>query len=231
MISISDELKVRLISGIVLFSAAVFIISIGGAFYVATVILISLFCAAELFTIIGKAQLSEQEARKWLLKGVFLIGASTFSLYAIREIFSSGTITAFWFFIMVSMVDTFAYFIGKFIGKHKLAPKISPNKTIEGFIGGVTLATIASMGFYYFFNSKLNMIAFIIMSLVIGILAQVSDLMESYFKRKFNVKDSSNLIPGHGGFLDRMDGYLLTAPAIVIFYFIFKAVFGVAIFY
>jgi phosphatidate cytidylyltransferase len=65
---------------------------------------------------------------------------------------------------------------------------------------------------------------------LLGVLAQMSDLIESAFKRKFGVKDSSSIIPGHGGVLDRLDGYLLTSPALVIFYFIFKTFFGVGIF-
>ena len=148
MAFIPEELKVRLVSGIALFSSAVFIISIGGGFYISTLLLIALFCAAEFFMIINKKRIDEVEEKKWIFKGVALIGVPIISLYIIREVFSNGTITAFWFFILVSMVDTFAYFTGKLIGRTKLAPSISPSKTVEGLVGGVILATLFSLIFF-----------------------------------------------------------------------------------
>jgi len=227
---IPQELKLRFVSGIAMFSSVVFIISLGGSFYFTALILIALFCAAEFFMIINKKRIDEAEEKKWIFKGVALIGVPIISLYIIREVFSNGIITAFWFFLLVSMVDTFAYFIGKFIGRTKLAPSISPSKTVEGLIGGVLLATLFSLIFFYIFKSKLHIAGFLLISLTISLLAQVSDLLESKFKRMFDVKDSSNLIPGHGGFLDRLDGYLLTAPTLVIFYFLFKTLFSISIF-
>lgn len=226
-----DDLKVRLISGIVMFSSAVFVISLGGFFYTSAIILLSLFCAAEFFTIVStSASLSDEEFKKWIYKGVLFIGIPAISLYIIRSFFVNGIMVSLWFFIIVSMVDICAYFTGKFFGKRKLVPNISPSKTIEGLIGGVALATIVSIGFFFLFNSKLNFLVFVIFSLALCIVSQLSDILESAFKRKFQVKDSSNLIPGHGGFLDRLDGYFLTGPLLVIFYFINKSIFGVVIF-
>jgi phosphatidate cytidylyltransferase len=230
LLNISEELKLRLISGIILFSSAVFIVSIGGFFYISTLIFASLFCVAEIFLILGKPDFGELDTKKLIYKGVLFVAIPTISLYIIREIFTNGTLVTFWLFIFVAFVDTFAYFTGKLIGKHPLAPSISPSKTIEGLIGGVLIATCFSLSFYYIFNSKLNIFIFIFMSVLLGVLAQMSDLIESAFKRKFGVKDSSSIIPGHGGVLDRLDGYLLTSPALVIFYFIFKTFFGVGIF-
>jgi phosphatidate cytidylyltransferase len=228
---ISDELKLRVISGVVMFSCAVFIVSIGGSFYILALMLIALFCAAEFFLIIGKDEnLQEDQIKKWIYIGVFSIGIPAISLYIIRNIFANGIIITFWFFIMVAMFDTFAYFSGKILGRTKLMPSVSPSKTWEGFIGGVVLSSSFSLIFYYAFHSKLNIWIYAVLSVIIAVLGQASDLTESYFKRKFNVKDSSKLIPGHGGFLDRFDGYLLTAPALVIFYFTCKAIFGIEIF-
>jgi phosphatidate cytidylyltransferase len=106
--------------------------------------------------------------------------------------------------------DTFAYFIGLSFGKHKLNPKISPKKSIEGAIGGFA----ATLIFAYLFGPKLNLA--LSQSLFIGaaisLLAQSGDLLESLYKRTAQAKDSSNLLPGHGGFLDRMDSFILTGP-------------------
>jgi phosphatidate cytidylyltransferase len=230
MFSIPEELKLRIISGTVLFSFAVFIITLGGFFYVGALILLAIFCAAEFFSIVGNADMTEEEHRKWTYYGVIFIGIPAISFYVIRDTFDKGLLTTFWFFILISMVDTFAYFTGKLLGKHKLAPKISPSKTIEGLLGGVLIATLISLAFFYFFNSKLNIIFFTLLSMLLGVISQISDITESYFKRKFGVKDSSNLIPGHGGFLDRLDGYFLSAPALLIFYFLSKMLFGLPIF-
>ena len=225
-----EELKIRLISGIVLFSSSIFIISLGGFFYISAIMVLALFCAAEFFTIINNTELTAENRNKWMYRGVLIIAIPAVSLYSIREIFANGIVTAFWFFILVVIVDTCAYFVGKMIGRTKLVPSISPSKTIEGFIGGVLLSVLFSMIFFFLFNSKLHFTVFAFMSLCIAILAQISDILESKFKRMFGVKDSSNLIPGHGGFLDRLDGYLLTSPALLLFYFAFKVIFGVSIF-
>jgi phosphatidate cytidylyltransferase len=226
----SSELVSRVKYGVLMFCLAVFLVSIGGAFFITGIVFIACFCAAELFLIIGKNGYNEYTINKAIYKGVCFVAIPALSLYIIREIFVGGIVTSFWFFILIAMVDTFAYFTGKLIGKRKLAPSISPSKTVEGLAGGVIFATIFSIIFFYLFNSKLPLSVYLVFSFIIAILAQVSDLIESYFKRKFDVKNSSNLIPGHGGFLDRLDGYALTAPTLVCFYFLSKTILGVSIF-
>ncbi len=227
---IGEELKLRIISGVILFSSAVFIVSLGGFFYTMTLVFLALFCCAELFLILGTEEIEESKKRSIINKGVFAIALPIISLYIMREHIPNGTIVTFWFFILVAFVDSFAYFTGKLVGKHRLAPNISPSKTVEGLVGGVFFATCFSVCCYYIFNSKLSLFAFIIMSVIVGVLAQISDLIESAMKRKFNIKNSSNLIPGHGGVLDRVDGYFLSAPATVFLYFVFKTLFGVGFF-
>ena len=132
--------------------------------------------------------------------------------------------------ILIATVDTGAYFCGKLFGKHKLASSISPSKTIEGLIGGVLIATFLSIAFYYIFKSQLHIVGFVAISFILALLSQMSDLSQSYFKRSFGVKDSSHLIPGHGGFLDRLDGYMITSPFVVLLYFGIKSIFGLSIF-
>ena len=111
--------------------------------------------------------------------------------------------------------DTTAYFIGRRIGGAKLAPTISPNKTRAGAISGTIGAVVVSL--LISSTSWLSPVAAVAGGICLAVLAQVGDLVESALKRRVGVKDSSSLIPGHGGFLDRFDGYLLTLPAVYLY--------------
>ncbi|MBE6073381.1 MAG: phosphatidate cytidylyltransferase [Selenomonas ruminantium] len=112
--------------------------------------------------------------------------------------------------------DTFAYFTGSAIGRHKLCPSISPNKTIEGFLGSLAGTTAAVAGLGIFFGLPVQEMA--ILGLLIAVLATLGDLVESVAKRYAGIKDSGNLIPGHGGIWDRFDSVLFTAP--LVYYFV-----------
>ncbi len=118
-------------------------------------------------------------------------------------------------FIAILLTDTGCYYAGTYFGKHKLAPVISPNKTVEGSIGGIICAVIGSMviGWYLGLEWYLSFIA----GLLCTIFAQIGDLSESLIKRDAGVKDSGDILPGHGGFLDRCDSFILTIP--VMYYF------------
>ncbi len=116
--------------------------------------------------------------------------------------------------ILVSVMDILAYFGGKLLGKRKIAPKISKGKTIEGTTIGMISTIIISYWIRDIPNFNIN--DALICGFIISILAFLGDLVESVFKRNIGVKDSGSLIPGHGGLLDRFDGYLLVIP---FFYF------------
>ncbi|WP_313375578.1 phosphatidate cytidylyltransferase [Chishuiella sp.] len=123
----------------------------------------------------------------------------------------------FFIFLLLWCSDSFAYLTGNLIGKHKLAPKISGGKTWEGFFGGIVFTIIAGFIIEKFFKNNLQG-NWIIISLIIAILGPLGDLTESKLKRFFQVKDSSNLIPGHGGFLDRLDSFIFVVPFVYLYY-------------
>jgi len=127
--------------------------------------------------------------------------------------FNDNHFLYFNFFIFTIVIfDTFSYFIGKFFGKNQLI-KVSPNKTIEGLIGGFSISLILSILFAHYFNILINIKLIFIIILNI-IFAFSGDIIESYFKRKNKIKNSSELIPGHGGIFDRFDSFLFS----IIFY-------------
>ncbi|MBF4519108.1 phosphatidate cytidylyltransferase [Flavobacterium sp. ANB] len=127
-------------------------------------------------------------------------------------------------FILIWTNDTFAYLVGKSIGKHKLFERISPKKTIEGFLGGVVFAALAGFlisKFYIRPNSEFSqksVLIWMIIALIVSIFGTIGDLIESKFKRVAGVKDSGSIMPGHGGVLDRLDSVIFVAPVIYLFY-------------
>jgi phosphatidate cytidylyltransferase len=138
------------------------------------------------------------------------------------ERFNDGLVFLVMILISVILTDTGCYYVGRNFGKHKLAPVISPNKTIEGSIGGIICAIIGSMviGWYIGLEWYLSFA----IGLICTVFAQIGDLCESLIKRDAGVKDSGDILPGHGGFLDRCDSYILTIPVMYYFckYFIFS---------
>jgi len=145
----------------------------------------------------------------------FALGLPKFS--AVDQTFS---LEVFFLFVLIWSSDTFAYFIGKFFGKHKMAPNISPKKTWEGFAGGVVLTLVA--GFFveqYFPELRGNWIA---VGFLVSIFAPLGDLVESQLKRTFGAKDSGNIIPGHGGILDRLDSFIICVPVVYLYFILEK---------
>ncbi|MCR4030127.1 MULTISPECIES: phosphatidate cytidylyltransferase [Flavobacterium] len=127
-------------------------------------------------------------------------------------------------FVLIWTNDTFAYLVGKSMGKHKLFERVSPKKTIEGFIGGVVFAAFAGFlisKLYIKPNPEFSSMSIIIwtsIALIVSIFGTIGDLIESKFKRIAGVKDSGSIMPGHGGILDRLDSVIFVAPIIFLFY-------------
>ena len=131
---------------------------------------------------------------------------------------------------MIAASDSAAYFVGRSVGGAKLAPLVSPNKTVSGSVGGIVAATavltgLASMPALSSFHglgpiTGLDIEVALFFGCGVAVLSQVGDLMESALKRRLNVKDSGSILPGHGGLLDRFDGYLFTVPGFYLFFFV-----------
>ncbi len=127
---------------------------------------------------------------------------------------------AYWVFTLLGMTwlnDTSAYFFGHHLGRHRLAPLISPGKTVEGFLGGFLGSFLGFVLFWKMMANPLTLRDGLILTVLVGFLGPLGDLSESLIKRSFGVKDSGNIIPGHGGMLDRIDALLFTAPVVYWF--------------
>jgi len=122
-------------------------------------------------------------------------------------------------FILVWTSDTFAYLVGKNFGKHKLFPRISPNKSWEGFLGGLSFAVI--MGYVIAIFTDQDFIVYIGLGALIASIGTVGDLVESMLKRSLGIKDSGTILPGHGGMLDRIDAVLYVIPIVYLYFMIF----------
>ena len=128
--------------------------------------------------------------------------------------FNSNTIVGM--FILIWINDSFAYLIGSNFGRQKLFESVSPKKTVEGFLGGVFFSAIGSY-FIFKYTNNLEFSNWLIISVITSVFGTIGDLIESKYKRQANVKDSGNLMPGHGGLLDRLDSAIFVAPFIYLF--------------
>lgn len=119
--------------------------------------------------------------------------------------------------LITVITDTFALITGMYIGKNKLAPSISPHKTIEGFIGGALMGTFVATTFYFtVIDSNISLVILILTTAFLSVVGQLGDLVFSSIKRTYGVKDFSNLIPGHGGILDRLDSIIFVILAFIL---------------
>ena len=123
-------------------------------------------------------------------------------------------------FILIWTNDTFAYLVGKNFGKRKLFPIISPKKTIEGFIGGLVFSVISGIILAEYYIHAKFVYFWVIIAAIVSIFSTLGDLIESKFKRVAGIKDSGNIMPGHGGVLDRLDSIIFVIPFINLFYLI-----------
>lgn len=154
------------------------------------------------------------QSRVWLATGALTIIPAGLSLIWLRTVPEHGLELVVWLFVVVWTTDTAAFATGRTIGGPRLAPTISPSKTWAGLIGGLTGAALVGFLLAYAITGHAVGLA-ALTGLIVGLASGLGDLFESYVKRRFRVKDSGGLIPGHGGFLDRLDSLLAAAPVAV----------------
>ena len=161
---------------------------------------------------VAAALLAPPRARGWLAAGTVYAAAALFAPMLLRADASYGLLAIFFLFAIVWATDILAYFAGRAIGGPKLAPRISPNKTWSGAMGGAAGAIAVGAATGSFLQPS-GAVWLALVALVLSIVAQAGDLLESWVKRRFGAKNSSELIPGHGGLMDRLDGFVTAALA------------------
>lgn len=202
----SENTKQRVISAVVLVPLAVYAICFSQSLFFFITIVITILMASEWLDLIKTAQ----DQKKWRLIGLAYIAIP---MYCVLKLRLQDTNIMLWMFAVIWTTDIFAFFSGKTFGGAKLAPQISPNKTWTGLMGGVAASML--IGFLSAFMFRGGIFFFVFFSALLALIEQASDLLESKFKRIFGVKDSGNIIPGHGGILDRLDGVMLSAPFVL----------------
>lgn len=168
------------------------------------------------YTVLSKNTFTFEDV-SFVVFSTMYIGLGFFYLMELRVM---GLDYLFFIFLIIWATDSGAYFFGRAIGKHKLWPAISPNKTVEGALGGVVSAIIIAIIFQYFQGFNYHITYIMIIAILVSISGQIGDLVASAIKRHFNVKDSGKIMPGHGGVLDRLDSMIFVLPILAIFQFI-----------
>ncbi len=220
---LGNNLFKRVITALVLIPIVVYIVIEGGILFDLFLGLIFIIATYEVIRIVNNdKEISSLKKLIWIIPILIYIGLSLISLKYIR-LYDGGEFKIMVLFLSIWVFDSAAYFTGSWIGGPKLMPKISPKKTWAGLIGGYIITFIILNLIFIIMLNHIVLSAFaIIMGFylsLIGVIGQVGDLMESYFKRKFNVKDSGNILPGHGGILDRLDSIFLAS---IFFYLLLK---------
>ena len=210
----SVELKKRIITSLFLITLLILV------FYYSYILIISLIIISSISWIEFSSLISRifiknhlnHRIKRSLIKAFSLLYLLLFSILIFNQIFQSDfRIDMIYFFLICIMSDIGGLFFGKIFKGRKLT-KISPNKTLSGSIGSFTLSMLLIPFFYYFFRLFDNLIILISITLIISFTCQLGDIFISYLKRKAKVKDTGDLLPGHGGFLDRFDGMLFALP-------------------
>lgn len=212
------KLQRRVISATVLIPLTVLLLYLGGYWFLALIAICTLLCATEWASL---ARASEKPSLL-TIAGFLYLSIAFYALYLIRT--EGGLDLALLFVAMIWFSDIFAYFFGKFIGGPKMMPAISPNKTWAGLVGAIAGPLMACLIYITLPFDGLSPLAeapfgiAIGFSMLVGVIAQIGDLLISSLKRYVGVKDTGQLIPGHGGLLDRLDAMILAGPIFLTAY-------------
>ncbi len=210
----SRELIKRIFSSIILLPVLIYLIIQGSLYFNLLLIFCLVISIYEWNNIAKKKQIK--------LFGLFFLILSFFSIYKLRNEFYGEHNLVFFVLLICISTDLGGYLFGKTFKGPKLT-KISPQKTYSGVLGSFIVSYFCSINYFYFFNnffSKVSLLEISIIIVLISFVSQIGDLIISYFKRISNMKDTGQLIPGHGGILDRIDGMIFAFP---LFYFLFAS--------
>lgn len=180
------------------------------------------------FMILVIARHGKENSKDILMPAMLVFYVTIFMSYIVKVRIDFGVYGMLWIFVCAWLSDTGAYFAGTFFGKHKLIPRVSPKKTVEGAIGGIVACMLSCM-LYLLISSRLggdmSGITYpfaAVMGAIASAMSQFGDLAASAIKRDFNVKDYGNIFPGHGGFMDRFDSVMFIAPFVYYFMTLIK---------
>jgi phosphatidate cytidylyltransferase len=193
------NLMMRVLTALVLIPVAIGVAYAGGWIWFGLVALVSVGLFVEWTMIVGRSI-------GWIVIGVVYAAAALLASVAVRLDPVWGFSALMFVLLIVWVTDIGGYFAGRGIGGPKLWPRVSPKKTWAGAIGGLVLSLAVAAGFAWFGVGRL--LPLLVVATALTIISQLGDLFESAVKRRFGVKDSSHIIPGHGGLLDRLDGYV-----------------------
>lgn len=219
-----NDFTLRVLSAVVLAPIVLVTLVMGGWLYWGLLFVVGAIAIYEWFYLTDNLNISfllPNRGTRFVLMFLGFVYILSFlaCMYVLREVGLAFILTLLG---SVWACDTFAYFVGRSVGGPKLAPKISPNKTWSGFIGGVIASGCAvSIGFYYYIDDVyMSYLAAFIFGVSLGSVEQAGDLFLSWLKRRSGMKDTGNIIPGHGGILDRIDGLIPAAICFVVTGFI-----------
>lgn len=182
---------------------------------VAAALLLLKMPAIQILAILAAGSVFLIQRSNWTAIGLLYAGVPMVCLALLRGETTSGLIAIIYLFALVWATDIAAYFTGRSLGGPKLAPRFSPNKTWSGAIGGVVAAMIAAAAVSYFSFDRIKY-PMVVLAIALSVASQLGDLGESWVKRRFGVKDSGKLLPGHGGVMDRVDGLIVAAVVLYI---------------
>jgi phosphatidate cytidylyltransferase len=210
-LSLPDSKGIERVVGIGLGLVLSVVVSYGNTTVVSPFLVLLLLLLAILFLGVTQNLSSTISHMGMMLFGILYIGFLLSHICLIRNM-TDGKKWVLFLIITVWSGDIFAFLSGSLFGRHKLYPKISPNKTYEGLVGAIIGSIVVAMAFALLFIPKLEIGFCVLLAIGLGVLGQLGDFTESMLKRSAQVKDSGSLIPGHGGMLDRLDSFLFSAP-------------------
>lgn len=213
-----DDLEARVRSSVMMAPVVLFAVIVGGLWFNLLVLVIAVLMSFEWQNITANIEGDASTRQKWHWRGVTYITIAGASLLWLRglETYHGGWVVI-WLLSVVWATDIGAFFAGSIIGGARLAPAISPGKTWAGLTGGAVLASL--VGSIFAISSHMPTIGKLFwLSAATAVVSQCGDLLESYIKRLCGVKNSGTLIPGHGGVLDRVDGFVTAAPFVMLMF-------------